>query len=135
MKKKKIFGRKTGYTLIECLIALMVLCLASSIYFTAMKKVKNLTINTDRIQDINGIHQLALSLALATDMEFSSDQITYYYKDESFMISLVNEKLMIQPGTNILLLNIDAIEFFQEDEQVILIYRRDDKEMRRVIYY
>jgi len=135
MKKKKIFGRKTGYTLIECLIALMVLCLASSIYFTAMKKVKNLTINTDRIQDINGIHQLALSLALATDMEVSSDQITYYYKDESFMISLVNEKLMIQPGTNILLLNIDAIEFFQEDEQVILIYRRDDKEMRRVIYY
>ena len=135
MKKKKIFGRKTGYTLIECLIALMVLCLASSIYFTAMKKIKNLTINTDRIQDVNGIHQLALSLALATDMEVSSDQITYYYKDESFMISLVNEKLMIQPGTNILLLNIDAIEFFQEDEQVILIYRRDDKEMRRVVYY
>ena len=42
---------------------------------------------------------------------------------------------MIQPGTNILLLNIDAVEFFQEDEQVILLYTRDDQEMRRVVYY
>jgi len=135
MKKKIVSGWKMGYTLIECLIALMILCLASSLYFTAIKNVHDLKIDTDRLQDINGIHQLALSLALATDMEVSSDQIAYYYKDESFVISLVNHRLMIQPGTNILLLNIETIEFIQEDEQVILLYTRDDQEMRRVIYY
>jgi len=135
MKKRKVFGPKMGYTLIECLIALMILCLASSIYLNTMKTLKKLTINTDRIQDINGIHQLSLFLALASDMEVNSDQISYYYKDECFMISLVNDKLIIQPGTNILLLNIDMIEFYQEEDQIILVYKRDNKEMRRVIYY
>ncbi|MDD4642549.1 MAG: hypothetical protein PHG99_03495 [Erysipelotrichaceae bacterium] len=86
------------------------------------------------IQDINGLLQLKQYLNLGSNIEISINEINYDYKDKCFKISLVNDNIIIQPGTNILILNVDSLEFIEEEGYLFIEYQRDNKLYRRKIY-
>lgn len=86
------------------------------------------------LQDINGVLQLKQILNLGSNIEISADQIEYDYKENHFTVNLINDRLIIQPGTNILILDISSIEFIEDDLGLVIIYQRKDQIYHRRIY-
>lgn len=124
-----------GFTLIETLIALFVFTLCINLALGLFNVMKRHPLTTDHLQDLNGLRQLTQYLALACDVEIAHDRLNYRYRDQKFTLSLVNNNLIIQPGTNILLLDLDKIEFASEGDQIIMSYRRNETIRKRVIRY
>ncbi|MEA5026399.1 hypothetical protein SDC9_161062 [bioreactor metagenome] len=131
---KTLSGKTNGYTLIECLIVLMTVSFFMLQSYQVIVMIRRFPMHHMEMQDLNGLHQLSLILALASDIEVSIDEISYAYKEERYTVNLVNNRLIIQPGTNIIMLDIDQIEFFEEEEKIKMIYSRNDKTKERVIY-
>ena len=86
------------------------------------------------LQDINGILQLKQTLNLGSNIEISTDEIGYDFKEDHFTINLTNNRLIIQPGTNIILINIDHVEFIEDDLGLVIAYQRGDNIYHRRIY-
>lgn len=132
MSKK--FFPTSGYTLLETLIALMI----SSLIFLSIYQIINMMsyirLYDQHLQDINGVLQLKQILNLGSNIEISADQIEYDYKENHFTVNLINDRLIIQPGTNILILDISSIEFIEDDLGLVIIYQRKDQIYHRRIY-
>lgn len=122
-------GHKKGYTLIECLISILVLSLSLSFVYYSLNNLKGLSIENEiNLQDEIGIYQLQILLAKNEIIEVDDDEIQYKSYTSDCKISLVNNRLISQPGTLIFLLNIDEINFFEEDDLIYLRFVRDEKE-------
>lgn len=132
MSKK--FFQTSGYTLLETLIALMI----SSLIFLSIYQIINMMsyirLYDQHLQDINGVLQLKQILNLGSNIEISSDQIEYDYNENHFTVNLINDRLIIQPGTNILILDINSVEFIEDDLGLVIIYQREDQTYHRRIY-
>ena len=132
MSKK--FFQTSGYTLLETLIALMI----SSLIFLSIYQIINMMsyirLYDQHLQDINGMLQLKQILNLGSNIEISSDQIEYDYNENHFTVNLINDRLIIQPGTNILILDINSVEFIEDDLGLVIIYQREDQTYHRRIY-
>ncbi len=132
MSKK--FFQTSGYTLLETIIALMI----SSLIFLSIYQIINMMsyirLYDQHLQDINGVLQLKQILNLGSNIEISSDQIEYDYNENHFTVNLINDRLIIQPGTNILILDINSVEFIEDDLGLVIIYQREDQTYHRRIY-
>lgn len=129
-----MFFPKRGYTLLETLIALMISSLVLLCIYQIIYMMSYLSFYDQRLQDINGVLQLKQTLNLGSNIEISSDQIEYDFKENHFTIRMINERLIIQPGTNILILDIDNIEFMEDELGLVIIYQRDNQIFHRRIY-
>jgi prepilin-type N-terminal cleavage/methylation domain-containing protein len=131
---KKISLSRNGYTLLETMIALMISGLIFLCIYQVIQMMSYIDFYDQRLQDINGLLQLKQALNLGSNIEVSSNEIEYDFKENHFTIGLINNRLIIQPGTNILILDIDNIEFIEDDQGLIIIYQRNDRIYHRRIY-
>ncbi|MDD2591347.1 MAG: hypothetical protein PHP11_00145 [Erysipelotrichaceae bacterium] len=132
MKKNALNNH--GFTLVECLLALYFYAFILIIIYQMLCLMNQFEYHSSDIQDINGLLQLKQYLNLGSNIEISINEINYDYKDKCFKISLVNDNIIIQPGTNILILNVDSLEFIEEEGYLFIEYQRDNKLYRRKIY-
>ncbi|MEA5018209.1 MAG: prepilin-type N-terminal cleavage/methylation domain-containing protein [Erysipelotrichaceae bacterium] len=115
MKSLRKNLNKNGFTLIECLFSLILFSFSILLMYQILGYINKTTFYDQDIQDINGVLQIKQHLNLATNLLIDSDQLSYDYKDKQFTINVVNNNLVIQPGTNIILLDIENIEFFDDE--------------------
>ncbi len=110
----------------------------SSLIFLSIYQIINMMsyirLYDQHLQDINGVLQLKQILNLGSNIEISSDQIEYDYNENHFTVNLINDRLIIQPGTNILILDINSVEFIEDDLGLVIIYQREDQTYHRKIY-
>ncbi len=124
MKSLKKNLNKKGFTLIECLFSLFLFSFSILLMCQITSYINKATFYDQDIQDINGLLQIKQHLNLATNLLIDSDQLTYDYKDKQFTLRVINNNLVIQPGTNIVLLDIDSIEFFEEEGGLYMRFTR-----------
>lgn len=93
----------------------------------------NIKFNYNEINDEIALAQLREQMLIAYDMYVTSDQINFIYKNKDFKLSLVNGKLILQPGTQIYLADIDDLRFETRNGCVYVIYERNNKTYERVI--
>ncbi len=123
-----------AYTLLECLLALIIasyIFLAVNSVFTI---VMNLSADTQFSQDLLSLQQFRLILACAEDLDIKEDEITYRYDDNNWEVYVVNRHLIVTPGTQIVLEDIDFCEFVNEGNNYYVVYGRN-KEIRKVFLY
>ena len=131
---RKMYLKKSGYTLLETMIALMISSLVFLCIYQITQMLSYIDLYDQHLQDINGILQLKQSLNLGSNIEISTNEIGYDFKEEHFTISLINNRLIIQPGTNIILTKIDHVEFIEDDLGLVITYQRSDDIYHRRIY-
>lgn len=129
-----MYLKKSGYTLLETMIALMISSLVFLCIYQITQMLSYIDLYDQHLQDINGILQLKQTLNLGSNIEISTDEIGYDFKEDHFTINLTNNRLIIQPGTNIILINIDHVEFIEDDLGLVIAYQRGDNIYHRRIY-
>lgn len=119
--------------LIRNLIGLIITITMLPICIEAFTFTSNIKFNYNEINDEIALAQLREQMLIAYDMYVTSDQINFIYKNKDFKLSLVNGKLILQPGTQIYLADIDDLRFETRNGCVYVIYERNNKTYERVI--
>lgn len=80
------------------------------------------------LQDQIALVQLRHYLAVAYDIELQPTALSFQRQHEEMRLRLVNQNLIIQPGTQMFLMDIESAMFYLENDSVILRYVRDNHE-------
>ena len=86
------------------------------------------------LQDEIGIQQLRRLLLLSYDMRCMTDYVSFEYKNEKYTLQCVNQNLILQPGTQIILTDVDGCTFVQYGRDLYMEYVRDGKVYERFLY-
>lgn len=120
-------------SLIRNLLALAISIIILPICLLAYTYVSDISFDYNRINDEISLCQLREILLIGYDINVNNDQIVFRYKNKENRLSLVNNKLILQPGTQIFLNDIDDIYFYKENGCVKIRYYRNNKYNERII--
>ena len=99
----------------------------------AFKYTGDIKFEYNEINDEIALMQLREILLITYDMHVASDELNFIYKNKEFKLSLVNNKLLLQPGTQIFLNDIDNLSFKIKNSFIYVEYERDNKVYERLI--
>ena len=61
-------------------------------------------------------------LLLAYDMDVSSDELNFIYHNDNYSLRLVNNKLILRPGTQIYIDGIEMVNFYTKNSSIYVYY-------------
>lgn len=95
--------------------------------------VSRIDYDYSEINDEIAMYQLRELLLIAYDIEIYDDEINFTYQDKTFRLSLINNRLILQPGTQIYLDEVDNLYFMQSDGLIYVNYEKDDRQYQKVL--
>ena len=127
---------RAGFTLMEVLLALMILGVLTQLAAPLMQGLLKLQRSpVNYYQDEIGVYQLQLELAVNDIMEVKPDCIVYRSPENVCTLHIVNGKLISQPGTYDFIHGIKHVEFEVDDEVIYMYYTRNGHEFRWPLGY
>lgn len=94
----------------------------------------NLDIDYGLLSDEIALNELREVMLLSYNLKISDKRLEFLYQGEEYSLSLVNEKLLLQPGTLIYLNDIDDLNFYINNNSIYIKYLRKGKEYERNIF-
>lgn len=95
--------------------------------------VSRIDYDYSEINDEIAMYQLRELLLIAYDIEIDDDEINFTYQDKTFRLSLINNRLILTPGTQIFLDEVDDLYFTQSDGLIYVNYEKDDRKYQKVL--
>ena len=118
---------------IRNIVGLLIILLILPICISAMSYVSVISFNYDEINDEIALSQLRENLLIAYDIDYGYNQLHFDYQNKVYSLSYVNNKLILQPGTQIYLNNIDELHFELHGSIIYVCYERNNKRYERPI--
>lgn len=87
----------------------------------------------EEVQDETALVQMRQILMISYDISTDGNTLYYEYQGREYSLHQVNAHLIIQPGTQIILADIDACRFETAGNAVILQYERNGKTYRAAL--
>lgn len=119
--------------LIRTLLAVLIISLMLPIVTTAFVYTSDIEFNYNQINDELALMQLRELLLIAYDVNVDNNSIEFVYKNKNFHLNNINNKLILQPGTQIFLNDIDDAYFTCKDNCIYLNYERDNTKYETII--
>lgn len=119
--------------LIRNLVGLIITLCMLPVCIQAFEFTSNIPFAYNEINDEICLSQLREQLLIAYDMRIYNNELVFTYKNKGFRLCLVNNKLILQPGTQIYLNDIDNLFFETKNGCIYVCYRRKNKNYERVI--
>ena len=119
---------RRGSILTEFLIILMIMVVTLPITVQLIEVTMHVNQHHYEIQDMISSYQLRRILLLSYDIEGNENGLSFEYNGDEFMLNVVNEKLILQPGTQIYYPDIDDGYFINIGNVWCFIYHRDNEE-------
>ena len=119
--------------MIRTIISLVIIMIFLPLSSLALKYVSRIDYDYSQINDEIAIYQLRELLLIAYDMHISNDEINFTYQDKTFRLSLVNGRLLLQPGTQIYLDEIDNLYFEESSGLIYINYEKNNKQYQKVL--
>jgi len=130
MCNNKTRGFITTRTLIALLITLTILPLATTVF----KYISNINFDYALANNEMALMDLRRIMLLAYDKKVDDYEINFIYKNDNYTLKFINNKLILQPGTQIFLMDIDEAHFEVKNESIYVCYRTiEGKEYERNI--
>ena len=108
-------------TLLALYITLTVLPLAVTVFrYTA-----ELDFDYDPVNSEMALMDLRRVLFLAYDLKVCDNELEFIYHNDDYRLRLVNNRLILQPGTQIYLNDIEEVRFYTKNGSLYLAYRTD----------
>ena len=121
-------SNRKGFALVEVLVAVLTVCICIPIMVSVISLMRTSLKDRTSLQDQIALVQLRRYLAVAYDIELLPSSLTFQRQHEEMRLRLVNQNLIIQPGTQIFLMDIESAMFYLENDSVILRYVRENQE-------
>ena len=118
---------------IRNIVGLLIILLILPICISAMNYISVISFNYDEINDEIALSQLRENLLIAYDIDYDYNQLRFDYQNKMYLLSYINNKLILQPGTQIYLNNIDELHFETKDSIIYVCYERNNKRYERPI--
>lgn len=126
-------GRNSGVILTDFLISLFVVALMCPLMVSSIALVQNRKADIQSVQDEIAIAQLQRILIISDMYEIHGDELAFVNQERSMYLRKVNGNLIIQPGTQIFLVDVDDVQFSEENKLITLTYSRQGKEYERIL--
>ena len=121
-------SNRKGFALVEVLVAVLTVCICIPIMVSVISLMCTSLKDRTSLQDQIALVQLRRYLAVAYDIELLPSSLTFQRQHEEMRLSVVNQNLIVQPGTQMFLMDIEAALFYLEGDSVMLRYVRDNQE-------
>lgn len=121
-------SNRKGFALVEVLVAVLTVCICIPIMVSVISLMRTSLKDRTSLQDQIALVQLRRYLAVAYDIELLPSSLTFQRQHEEMRLSVVNQNLIVQPGTQMFLMDIEAVLFYLEGDSVMLRYVRDNQE-------
>ncbi len=121
-------SKRKGFALVEILVAILTVCICIPILVSVISLMHTSLKDRTSLQDQIALIQLRRYLAIAYDVELLPSSLTFQRQQEEMRLSVVNQNLIVQPGTQIFLMDIETAVFYLEGDSVMLRYVRNQQE-------
>ena len=121
-------SNRKGFALVEVLVAILTVCICIPIIVSVISLMRTSLKDRVFLQDQIALIQLRRYLAVAYEIELLPSSLTFQRQHEEMRLSVVNQNLIVQPGTQMFLMNIEAALFYLEEDSVMLRYVRNHQE-------
>ena len=121
-------SNRKGFALVEVLVAILTVCICIPILVSVISLMRTSLKDRTSLQDHIALVQLRRYLAVAYDIELLPSSLTFQRQHEEMRLSVVNQNLIVQPGTQMFLMDIEAALFYLEEDSVMLRYVRNHQE-------
>lgn len=121
-------SNRKGFALVEVLVAILTVCICIPIIVSVISLMRTSLKDRTSLQDQIALVQLRRYLAVAYDIELLPSSLTFQRQHEEMRLSVVNQNLIVQPGTQMFLMDIEAALFYLEEDSVMLRYVRNHQE-------
>ena len=121
-------SNRKGFALVEVLVAILTVCICIPIIVSVISLMRTSLKDRAFLQDQIALIQLRRYLAVAYEIELLPSSLTFQRQHEEMRLSVVNQNLIVQPGTQMFLMDIEAALFYLEEDSVMLRYVRNHHE-------
>ena len=121
-------SKRKGFALVEILVAVLTVCICIPILVSVISLMHTSLKDRTSLQDQIALIQLRRYLAVAYDIELLPSSLTFQRQQEEMRLSVVNQNLIVQPGTQMFLMDIETALFYLEGDSVMLRYVRNQQE-------
>lgn len=124
-----------GFSYTRTIIALLVITSILPIVYSCFDYVARFKFNYSEVTDELTLIDLRRVLLLSYDLEIHEQELSFIYHNDNYVLRYVNDKLILQPGTQIYLNDIREVNFFIKNDCLYMHYvTNDEKEYEKVIY-
>lgn len=125
-------GRQ-GYVMQDFLLTLLIVVVMAQILTSAVAlAIRSMQYGQD-VQDEIALAQLRRILIISDDFRTDGSVLYFVNQGRQMTLRLVNENLIIQPGTQIMLVDVDSVSFLEEGNLIRCIYERKGIFHERII--
>lgn len=118
---------------IRNIIGIIILITILPLSSLAFNYVSKIDFNYNEINDELALCQLREYLLISYDIKVNHYSLDFIYKNKNFNLNLVNNKLLMQPGTQIILNDIDDVYFERKGEYIYVVYTKNNETYERII--
>jgi len=117
------------------IIGLFIILTMLPICLSSFKTISNINIDFYEIDDEIMINKLRRVLLIGYNFEVFDDEIYFRYQTKQCNLYYTNNHLIMTPGTNIFLENIDSVKFYFKDDYLYLKYSRGSNFYEKAILH
>ena len=118
---------------IRNILALIILMSILPLSSLAIYYVSNISFEYNEISDEIALMQLREYLLISYDIRINNNSLSFRYKNKDFYLNFINNKLIMQPGTQIILNDIDDVYFDTNGDSFYVNYYKKNKKYSRPI--
>ncbi|MEG0824100.1 MAG: type II secretion system protein [Erysipelotrichaceae bacterium] len=119
--------KNKGFTMIEVIISLATLSLMIILLIKSLSIIKVIKVDESLISNELGINEMRLIYAYSNEHDIVNDEYNFNYLDKPMYYYQDENKLTLTPGYQVLLTNIDSIEFKKTNNCIYIDYYYKDE--------
>lgn len=124
---------RRGFTSLRTIVALLITMSILPIAVDVISYASNLKYEYDLVNDEISLFQLRRILLIAYDVNNNGYSLDFIYHNDDYSLSLINNRLVLQPGYQMFLDNVDYLEFIEEGNAIYIEYEKNNKEYKTPI--
>ena len=124
---------RRGFIELRTIIALIVTICLLPIVVNIISACSNLKFEYDYINDEISLYQLRRILLISYDLKNNGSSLEFIYHNNDYSLNIINNRLVLQPGYQMFLDNVDYLEFKEEGNAIYIEYEKNNKEYKTPI--
>ena len=121
-------NRRRGFIEFRNVVAILVIFSILPLMTSVLSFVANLKFTYSEINDELSLLQLRRILLIAYDVNNYGNSLEFIYHNDNYDLRLINNRLVLEPGYQMFLDNIDNLDFYEKNNAIYVRYTRGYKE-------